>query len=138
MFSTVIRRAVPSLRQARPYTAAAYTQAATSSSKLDDGEKVIYDKLSERFQPSELLVQDVSGASPRLPHPPNWFPIFIYSCLGGCGTFYAITIASAAFKGIPVVKQHRLVNEVLKKEIEGIHGLQVRIASPAYFIYNVH
>jgi acid stress-induced BolA-like protein IbaG/YrbA len=46
--------------------------------------------------------------------------------IGGCGTFYAITIASKAFKGIPVVKQHRLVNEVLKKEIEGIHGLQVQ------------
>ena len=31
-----------------------------------------------------------------------------------------------AFKGIPAVKQHRLVNEALKREIEGIHGLQVR------------
>jgi hypothetical protein len=45
--------------------------------------------------------------------------------IGGCGTFYAITIASKAFKGIPVVKQHRLVNDALKKEIESIHGLQV-------------
>ncbi|KAH8986363.1 bola-like protein [Lactarius akahatsu] len=112
MFSAVIRRVVqPSLRQARPYT---HTQSVASSSssfssKLEKGEQEIYDKLSERFQPSELLVQDVSG---------------------GCGTFYAITIASTAFKGIPVVKQHRLVNEVLKKEIEGIHGLQVRTWFP--------
>ncbi|KAF8485347.1 bola-like protein [Russula ochroleuca] len=119
MFSTAIRRVTPSLRQQlRPRiatAAAAHTQAAASAagaatvasapSKLDEGEQAIYDKLSERFQPSELLVQDVSG---------------------GCGTFYAITIASKAFKGIPVVKQHRLVNEVLKKEIEGIHGLQVK------------
>lgn len=44
---------------------------------------------------------------------------------GGCGTFYAIHISSEAFRGLPTVKQHRLVNEVLKKEIEGIHGLQV-------------
>ena len=44
--------------------------------------------------------------------------------IGGCGTFYAISISSAAFKGLPTVKQHRLVNETLKKEIEGIHGLQ--------------
>ncbi|KAH9169272.1 bola-like protein [Lactarius sanguifluus] len=108
MFSGVIRRVVqPSLRQARPYT---HTQSVASSSssvssKLEKGEQEIYDKLSERFQPSELLVQDVSG---------------------GCGTFYAITIASTAFKGIPVVKQHRLVNEALKKEIEGIHGLQLK------------
>jgi stress-induced morphogen len=45
--------------------------------------------------------------------------------IGGCGTFYAITIASKAFNGIPVVKQHRLINETLKKEIKGIHGFQV-------------
>ena len=50
--------------------------------------------------------------------------------VGGCGTFFAITIASKAFKGIPVVKQHRLVNETLKKEIEGIHGLQVPLPLP--------
>ena len=51
-----------------------------------------------------------------------------------CGSFYAITIASTAFKGIPVVKQHRLVNEALKKEIEGIHGLQVRWLPTVSFI----
>jgi len=107
MFSTIARRVVPSLRPTRSYVAAAHTQAApsSSSSKFDEGEQAIYDKLSDHFQTSELLVQDVSG---------------------GCGTFYAITISSAAFKGIPVVKQHRLVNEVLKKEIQGIHGLQLK------------
>ena len=47
--------------------------------------------------------------------------------IGGCGTFYAISISSAAFKGLPTVKQHRLVNETLKKEIEGIHGLQASV-----------
>ena len=75
MFSTVIQRVTPSLRQQlRPRTAAAaHTQAASAAgtaaaaasapSKLDEGEQAIYDKLSESFQPSELLVQDVSGAS---------------------------------------------------------------------------
>ncbi|EPQ59521.1 bola-like protein, partial [Gloeophyllum trabeum ATCC 11539] len=71
---------------------------------LDEGERNIYNKLKEKFNPSELVVQDVSG---------------------GCGSFYAITIASDAFKGLPMVKQHRMVNDVLKKEFEGIHGLQV-------------
>ena len=61
MFMAVIQRAVqPSLRQARPYT---QSVASSSSSKLDEGEQAIYDKLSERFQPSELLVQDVSCTS---------------------------------------------------------------------------
>jgi len=72
---------------------------------MDDGERTIHGKLAARFAPSQLLVQDVSG---------------------GCGTFYAITIASTAFKGLPVVKQHRLVTAELKTEIEGIHGLQIK------------
>lgn len=38
-------------------------------------------------------------------------------------------IASDEFKGLPLVKQQRLVNQTLKEEIQGIHGLQVRIQS---------
>ncbi|KDQ64976.1 hypothetical protein JAAARDRAFT_28637 [Jaapia argillacea MUCL 33604] len=72
---------------------------------LSEGEQNIYSKLQEKFTPTELLVQDVSG---------------------GCGSFYAITIASTAFKGLPIIKQHRLVNDVLKQEFEGIHGLQLK------------
>lgn len=52
------------------------------------------------------------------------------SFLGGCGSFYAITIASESFKGLSTVKQHKLVTEALKQEIEGIHGLQV---PPAFY-----
>lgn len=39
---------------------------------------------------------------------------------------YAITIASSRFKGLPMVRQHKLVNEVLKDEIKAWHGLQLR------------
>lgn len=39
---------------------------------------------------------------------------------------YALEIESARFKGLPVVKQHKLVNEVLKEEIKGWHGVQLR------------
>ena len=39
---------------------------------------------------------------------------------------YAIDIASDEFKGMTVVKQHRTINEILKEEIKGMHGLQVR------------
>ncbi|KAF8592478.1 bola-like protein, partial [Ramaria rubella] len=67
-------------------------------------EQKIYTKLQSKFTPSQLLVQDVSG---------------------GCGDFYAITIASDAFNGLSTLKQHRLVQDELKEEIESIHGLQV-------------
>ncbi|TIB66721.1 hypothetical protein E3Q06_04386 [Wallemia mellicola] len=68
------------------------------------GEARIRQKLTESFKPIRLQVEDVSG---------------------GCGSFYAINIASDSFKGLTTVKQHRLVNETLKEDIAGIHGLQV-------------
>jgi len=67
------------------------------------------------------MVQDVSG---------TWaasIPLELSDRMltGGCGSFYAITIASQSFNGLSIVKQHKLVTETLKQEIEGIHGLQV-------------
>jgi stress-induced morphogen len=44
---------------------------------------------------------------------------------GGCGSMYAIEIASPKFKGIPMVKQHRLVNEVIAEEIKTWHGVRL-------------
>lgn len=44
---------------------------------------------------------------------------------GGCGSMYAIEISSKSFEGTSIVKQHRMVNDVLKEEIKGMHGLQV-------------
>ncbi|KAL4082018.1 bola protein, partial [Scleroderma yunnanense] len=74
------------------------------SNSATDTEKAIISKLTERFSPTELAVQDVSG---------------------GCGSFFAIKVASKAFNGLTTVKQHKLVTETLKQEIGGIHGLQV-------------
>ncbi|TGZ83390.1 hypothetical protein EX30DRAFT_339572 [Ascodesmis nigricans] len=45
---------------------------------------------------------------------------------GGCGSMYAIEIASSRFRGLTMMKQHRLVNEVLAEEIRGWHGVQLR------------
>ncbi|KAF9045962.1 bola-like protein [Hymenopellis radicata] len=94
------RRLFPVARQLRLYS----TQPAAAVNLLE-GEQNIIAKLTEKFSPTQLQVQDVSG---------------------GCGSFYAITIASEAFKGLTTLKQHRLVTETLKKEIEGIHGLQIK------------
>lgn len=43
---------------------------------------------------------------------------------------YALSITSEAFRGLSVVKQHRLVNECLKGRVEKWHGLQVRCSVP--------
>lgn len=45
---------------------------------------------------------------------------------GGCGSMYALEIESPKFKGLTVIKQHKLVNSVLADEIKSWHGLQLR------------
>jgi stress-induced morphogen len=39
---------------------------------------------------------------------------------------YALSIDSPKFKGLSIVKQHKLVNTVLADEIAGWHGVQLR------------
>ena len=85
---------------------------------------MIHQKLTEKFAPSELHVEDVSGSyieEVRV----YYHTLIPCVLLGGCGTFYNIIIASDEFKGLSLVKQQRLVNQTLKEEIQGIHGLQV-------------
>lgn len=72
-------------------------------------ERLVYDKLAAKLAPQELVVKDVSG---------------------GCGSMFAIKVVSGEFKGIPMVKQHRLVNEILADEISKWHGLQLRTQAP--------
>lgn len=40
---------------------------------------------------------------------------------------YAIEISSNAFKGLSVIKQHRLVNDLLQDDIKKMHGIRVII-----------
>lgn len=103
----------------------------TAAASATDGEQMIRTILTDRFQPSVLKVQDVSGEWPPVPSSrPE-------SCseyadgergarIGGCGSFYAIQLSSKKFNGLSTVKAHRLVNEQLKDVIKDIHGLQVR------------
>lgn len=58
------RRLLPLSRQLRSYSAAGAPNAAPA---LLDGEQNIHAKLMEKFAPSQLQVQDVSGAMQCLP-----------------------------------------------------------------------
>lgn len=44
---------------------------------------------------------------------------------GGCGAMYEIHIESDEFRGKRTVQQHQLVNQALKEEIQGMHGLRI-------------
>lgn len=70
-----------------------------------DGEVRIAKLLKEKFPlASSLKVVDISG---------------------GCGAMYEIHIESTEFKGKRTIQQHQLVNQALKDEIQGMHGLRI-------------
>ncbi|GAP91079.1 hypothetical protein SAMD00023353_1501890 [Rosellinia necatrix] len=76
---------------------------------LNDAESAIWDKLLAEFDPTELVVQDISG---------------------GCGSMYGIEIASEKFRGVGLLKQQRMVNAVLGEEMKSWHGIQLRTRTP--------
>jgi stress-induced morphogen len=76
---------------------------------LNDKEKQIFEMLSRELEPEKLEVQDISG---------------------GCGSMYGIEVVSERFRGLSMLRQQRLVNEVLGEEIKGWHGVQLRTRAP--------
>lgn len=76
---------------------------------LSEGERSVFDKVKTELQPELLEVQDISG---------------------GCGSMYALEIVSEKFRGLPVIKQHKLVNQILAEEIKSWHGVQLRTRAP--------
>ncbi|KAJ1976031.1 hypothetical protein H4R33_006528 [Dimargaris cristalligena] len=75
----------------------------------NQGERQIYEKLTQALEPTTLTVADISG---------------------GCGSMYRISVCSPKFQGLNLVRQHRKVNEILKDEISGMHGLQLETSAP--------
>ncbi len=44
---------------------------------------------------------------------------------------FKVTVVSSRFQGLPLIRQHRLVNEVLKEELSGqIHALALHTYTP--------
>lgn len=80
-----------------------------SDVKLSDYEQLIYNKLTKDLDPQHLEVMDISG---------------------GCGSMFAISVISDKFKGLTMIKQHKLVNSVLADEIAKWHGLQLKTQAP--------
>lgn len=78
---------------------------------LNENETAIYEMLMRELQCTRLDVKDISG---------------------GCGSMYGIEVESERFRGLNMLKQQRMVNEVLKEkmESEGWHGVQLRTAVP--------
>ncbi|XP_004067041.1 bolA-like protein 3 [Oryzias latipes] len=87
-----------------------YGQLQRCLSTQTDGEVRIANILREKFpSASSLKVTDISG---------------------GCGAMYEIHIESSEFQGKKTVQQHQLVNQALKEEIQGMHGLRIFTGVP--------
>jgi stress-induced morphogen len=80
----------------------------TQRPSMTAGERLLFEKL-QVLTPKTLEVNDISG---------------------GCGSMYQVSIESLKFKGIPMVKQHRMVSEILKEEIKTMHGIQIKTSVP--------
>lgn len=76
---------------------------------LSEAETVIWDLLVREFNPTELVVQDISG---------------------GCGSMYGIEISSEKFRGVNMLKQQRMVNTALGDLLKGWHGCQLKTRVP--------
>jgi stress-induced morphogen len=76
---------------------------------LNEKERQIWELLMKELQCTNLEVQDISG---------------------GCGSMYGIDIVSEKFRGISMLKQQRLVNDVLGEEIKTWHGVQLKTRAP--------
>ncbi|XP_022621097.1 bolA-like protein 3 isoform X2 [Seriola lalandi dorsalis] len=100
------------LRVLRSNPVAVCSQVQRRLSTQTDGEVRIAQILKEKFpSASSLKVVDISG---------------------GCGAMYEIHIESSEFKGKRTVQQHQLVNQALKDEIQGMHGLRIFTEIPKH------
>ena len=95
----------------RSFSSAAGASPSPDSSPSSTYER-IHRKLTETLHPSFLQLEDTSG---------------------GCGSFYRLVIASAAFDGQSLVRQHRAVKEAIKQEIAAIHGLTITTMTDAAY-----
>jgi len=80
----------------------------------------ITEKITKALEPTQISVKDEShlhaghaGARP------------------GGQTHFRITVVSARFTDLSLVKRHRLINEALAEELQGpIHALAIKALSP--------
>lgn len=105
----LLRARAPFFGPLRPFSTSPFLRTTPLHPSMNEAESAIAKLLTEKLEPTELLVQDISG---------------------GCGSMYAIEIASHAFKGANMLKQQRMVNAALGDMVKEWHGVQLRTKVP--------
>ncbi|XP_069070204.1 bolA-like protein 3 [Pleurodeles waltl] len=63
-------------------------------------------------------------------HFPKATSVKVVDISGGCGDMYEIHVESEEFKDKRTVQQHQMINQALKEEIKGMHGLRIFTSFP--------
>lgn len=61
---------------------------------------------------------------------PKAVSINVEDTSGGCGAMFNVSIETEEFKGLSIMKQHRLVYDLLGEQLKAIHGLHLQTKAP--------
>lgn len=78
--------------------------------------------------PAELQIAALLSA-PDSPLSPT-AALVVRDVSGGCGSMYAIEVASSKFRGLSLLQQQRLVTRTLGDKVKEWHGVQIRTSVP--------
>ncbi|XP_055547381.1 bolA-like protein DDB_G0274169 isoform X2 [Wyeomyia smithii] len=87
------------------------------SSQLKPVENAIRDGLTDKLDPVHLELVNES---------------YMHNVPKGAETHFKVLVVSAKFEGLPLIKRHRLVNEIVKEKLEGdfVHALSIEAKTP--------
>ncbi|XP_058813666.1 bolA-like protein DDB_G0274169 [Topomyia yanbarensis] len=90
-------------------------------------------KMSTAAKPIEAAIRE--GLTNKL------FPVhlevvnesYMHNVPKGAETHFKVLVVSEQFDGLPLIKRHRLVNEVVKEKLEGnfVHALSIEAKTPS-------
>ncbi len=72
--------------------------------------QIVEDLIKKNIKVESLIVEDVSG---------------------GCGQSFKINVCSSDFNGLSLIKQHKLLNEILSSELKEIHSVTYKTSVPS-------
>lgn len=82
---------------------------------------------NESMSAYEIKVADLLRSSDALGNPSK---VVVEDRSGGCGANFYIMVESNAFAGVPRIRQHRMIQEVLKEEIAKWHAVSIESKTP--------
>ncbi|XP_058467556.1 bolA-like protein DDB_G0274169 isoform X1 [Malaya genurostris] len=94
------------------------TTFSTMSSQVKPIESAIREGLISKLTPVHLEIVNES---------------YMHNVPKGAETHFKVLVVSDRFEGLPLIKRHRLVNEIVKDKLEGnfVHALSIEAKSPS-------